>query len=172
MKWDVIFIIIIVIISAGLLIFNYWWLPKQETKNVNEVSAPSEITTDKNQTTAEQKITEEKTKNGTANWCPVGTSANFGGSDMYEVKGIENHTIMGKSMDLCCGERTATSGLGKGKKCIDTITGDYNYLIMWVASEQTGWQYDKLTEIYPKDGQRCSIQFENNKDIGTVCLPK
>ena len=33
MKWDVIFIIIIVIITAGLLVFNYWWLPKQENQN-------------------------------------------------------------------------------------------------------------------------------------------
>ena len=32
MKWDVIFIIVIVIITAGLLVFNYWWLPKQETE--------------------------------------------------------------------------------------------------------------------------------------------
>ena len=105
-------------------------------------------------------------------WCPVGTSANFGGSDMYEVKGIENHQIMGKSMDLCCGERTATSGAGKGKKCIDVITGDYNYLIMWVASEKTGWQYDKLFESYPKGSQRCMISFENGRDIGTLCTPK
>ncbi len=32
MKWDVVFIIVIVIVTAGLLVFNYWWLPKQETK--------------------------------------------------------------------------------------------------------------------------------------------
>jgi len=51
-------------------------------------------------------------------------------------------------------------------------TGDYNYLIMWVASERTSWQYEKLTEVYPKDGQRCMISFEGGKEIGTVCLPR
>jgi len=108
----------------------------------------------------------------TSEWCPIGTYANFGGSDQYKIIGIERHKVAGKYMDLCCGERTATGGVGKGKKCIDMPTGDYNYLIMWVASERTNWQYEKLTEVYPKDGQRCMISFESGKEIGTVCLPK
>ena len=66
----------------------------------------------------------------TSEWCPKGTYANFGGSDQYKITGIERHKIAGEEMDLCCGERIATRGIGKGKKCIDMPTGDYDYLIM------------------------------------------
>ncbi len=124
-------------------------------------------------TTRGSKVTEEKLKDTVTNQqaaetetgnketgvgCVAGTSKTVAGLK-HTRTGMENHSIQGKSMDLCCWEQETS--VGKRKLCVDsneTPVG-YTYGIMWETPKSTG-KTNKTMERYQKDGKSCQ-QFYN-----------
>jgi hypothetical protein len=90
--------------------------------------------------------------------CLTGTEKTVVGLK-YKITGTENHTIQGKSMDLCCWQ---TGESQKIKKiCTDRTTSPVGYTVGVLMEKNNNiGDFIKTMERYQKNGKSCQ-QFFN-----------
>ena len=99
-------------------------------------------------------------------WCDAGSYYNMPGTGVkVVVKGIEKHTIEGKTVELCCTELevSAEATTARMKQC---YSRDDDYGIQFRYDEEKGI-YVKSMEVFPKDGKNCVRMYDLD---GTVIM--
>jgi len=100
--------------------------------------------------------------------CPIGSFVDYG-EGRYEIVGKEKHSFAGKEVELCCGEGEDKEENQKMKYCYSPQENQ-GYVIVWVANQQTGGQYQKYLESYPQEGKTCTRIFdEKGKVVMSAC---
>ncbi len=95
-------------------------------------------------------------------WCPVGSYVTTASGKM-SVLGIEEQSIEGKTMDMCCSESEFT-GEGfemKQKICYDKTE---EYSLMWQYTQESGDWY-LFSETYPQGDKLCMKMFNPDGSI-------
>lgn len=121
------------------------------------------------------QIEEEKTKPENVKECILGKEyIDSLGKNRYRTIGVEEHTVKGKTMDLCCSEGIPTTPAQEEEKlkiCSDMRNGG-DYSITWVANEKTKGEYIKIVEIYLKGNSSCMETFTLEGGLrAKKCIP-
>jgi len=95
--------------------------------------------------------------------CQAGSYVQYGQS-RYEIIGKEKHNIGGKAIFLCCGKGYDQKTNRKMKYCYG-LGDNKDYLVLWLASDETGGKYRKYMENYPQNGKTCTKIFNEAEEI-------
>ena len=92
--------------------------------------------------------------------CPVQEGQTAQG--YYKVLGMENISVGGKMLDLCCG---SIENAGKTTKVCSDKTNSNT-----VTYEKTADKFILMSEMYAKEEQRCIKNYQTNGQSAEICL--